>query len=136
METPAQPPSSSGSPLAAVQVPRFLGDFRMETLAALSSTYCSLQKSMQSYGCLWVAICGRSARCQYSRGSWSVLESWCCRSCSCTFRSYCGDSPNKDGAANVSSATEGRGRLHQALLFFKSQLGDFLDAFFCLHGLY
>lgn len=73
----------SGS-CASSEIP---GDIRMETLAALSSTYCSLQKSMQSYGCLWVAICGRSARCQYSWGAWSVLESWWCPSRSCTFGS-------------------------------------------------
>ncbi|KAB1280890.1 hypothetical protein Cadr_000004471 [Camelus dromedarius] len=43
------------------------------TLATLSSTYCSLQKSMQSYGCPWVAICGHSAVCQSSQSASDVI---------------------------------------------------------------
>lgn len=108
----------------------------METLAALPGTYCRPQKSMQSYGCLWVAICGHSALCQYSQGARSVLEGWWCHSGSCTFRSQCGDLPNKDNAANRSSDRHGAA-LRMAVVDFsvvlKPQVGDFIHfSFACI----
>lgn len=69
----------------------------MWTLAILPSTYCSLQKSMQSYGCPWVAICGHSAACQYPQGASDViLENWQFRFHSCTLGGKCAELCNRD----------------------------------------
>lgn len=58
---------ASGSPLAAARGVCLQSGQHTRPLATLPSTYCSLQKSMQSHGCPWAAICGRSAARRHSR---------------------------------------------------------------------
>lgn len=58
---------ASESPLAAARGVCLQSGPHTRPLATLPSTYCSLQKSMQSHGCPWAAICGRSAARRHSR---------------------------------------------------------------------